>query len=144
MMDRNEMVRFVDVNEEPMHKELFKNQYIRLYVATIPPGMQTLYHRHSIDTLYAVIQGGIIGTQIAGDSKRYPMNFPISFCIFSKVRWGIRNLLTGSIKMPKGLFFSLPHKSKPIIHRATASINNINDIIMMGVEFKKWTINRFS
>lgn len=133
---KNKIIKFVDVNDEPLHKEALKNEYIRLYVVTIPSGTKTLYHRHSVNTVYAVIQGGIVKTDIVGSSNRYPMEFPKSFHIFTKLRWGIRNLLVGSINMSKGFFFVLPHKSRPIVHRAEVSQKNKDDMIMLGVEIK--------
>lgn len=134
MRDKNEVIDHVEVNNEPIHKELFKNQYTRLYLATLQPGERTLYHRHSEDTVYIVIQGGSIGTQDTGNLKRYPIDFPKTFRIFSKIRFWIRNLLTGSISMPNGFFFCMLHKKQPVIHRAIASNNNIKDIILMGIE----------
>ncbi|MDP4093592.1 MAG: hypothetical protein Q8920_09550, partial [Bacillota bacterium] len=104
-----EPLEYVDVKYEPEHKELFKNRYIRLYRATIKPGGKTLYHRHNEDTVYIVIHGGVIGSQVVG-SNRYPMEFPKSFGILKKVSWGIRNLLTGYILMPDSFFFVMRHK----------------------------------
>jgi len=135
--NENEVINYVEVNKEPIHKELFKNQYVRLYLATIRPGERTLYHRHSEDTVYIVVQGGSIGNQIVGNSKRYPMDFPKSFGIFGKIRLGASNLLLGSVRMPKGFFFCMLHKKQPVIHRATASNDNLRDIIMMGIEIIK-------
>ncbi len=137
MKNKQVLMNYVEVKDEPDHKEVYKNQQIRIYIAAIRPGHRTLYHRHTEDTVYIVMQGGVIGTQSAGDSRRYPIDFPKSFSFFTKVRWGIRNLLIGSVKMPKGFFFCMMHQKQPVIHRASASKDNLEDMIMMGIEIKK-------
>jgi quercetin dioxygenase-like cupin family protein len=137
IMNNTELTNYVEVTDEPNHKEIYKNQHIRLYIATIHPGQQTLYHRHTEDTVYIIIQGGVIGNQVAGNPKHYPIDFPKSFDFLTKIRWYIRNLFIDSIKMSKGFFFCMMHQKQPVIHRASASNSNKEDIIMMGIEIKK-------
>jgi len=49
-------VEYVKVNDEPNHVERFKNDWVRVYMATIAPGTNTLYHRHCENTLYIAVE----------------------------------------------------------------------------------------
>jgi len=126
--------KYVEVKDEPRHIEIFQNSFIRMYSAIIPPGEETLYHRHSTDTIYIVIQGGAIGTQYVGKTRMNTMLLPGAFGFLTKIKWGIQNLLFGFVKMPSGFFFEMKHKESPSIHRAVASKKNKQELIMLGIE----------
>lgn len=111
-------IKFVEVSEEPIHVELFQNEYIRLYLASILPGKGTLYHRHSRDTIYIVLEGGSIKTQILGHQKLSTFSFPKSFSLMSKLKLGIDSLIFGSMKLSKAFFFIMFHKDTPVVHKA--------------------------
>ena len=46
------------LDREPNHVELFRNDAVRVYEARIDPGTATLYHHHSLDTIYVIMAGG--------------------------------------------------------------------------------------
>lgn len=47
---------FVEVAHEAYHVQLGLTKYIRVYVAALPKGKCTLYHRHTRDTLYFCLE----------------------------------------------------------------------------------------
>src|SRR5262245_4537495 len=48
----------VPVDQEPQHKVVFKNDYVRVLDATLPPGYVTLNHRHDIDNVSVTMSNG--------------------------------------------------------------------------------------
>jgi len=60
---------YVEVTKESLHTEIYKNEQVRVYIATIPPGISTLYHRHSEDTVYIVLEGGTMSMKNFKGSK---------------------------------------------------------------------------
>ena len=48
----------VPVEQEPRHRIVFQNQYVRIYDCLIPPGDQTLFHTHSFDNVAITVSGG--------------------------------------------------------------------------------------
>jgi quercetin dioxygenase-like cupin family protein len=55
-----------DYLEEPRHRWLFENQYVRVYDVRIPRGEMTEFHRHAYDTVYVRPSGGRVATQLEG------------------------------------------------------------------------------
>ena len=55
----------VPIEQEPRHRIVFENRYVRIYDALIPPGDLTLFHTHAADNVTVVISGGK-GTELAG------------------------------------------------------------------------------
>jgi len=47
----------VPVDQEPRHRTVFQNQNVRIYDVLIPPGDQSLFHKHSFDTFAIVLSG---------------------------------------------------------------------------------------
>jgi hypothetical protein len=41
----------VPVDQEPQHKVVFKNEFVRVLDATLPPGYVTLNHAHNVDNV---------------------------------------------------------------------------------------------
>ena len=54
----------VPVTEEPRHKVVFANGYVRVIDASLPVGDVTLFHTHELDNVPVVITGGTIRTQV--------------------------------------------------------------------------------
>jgi quercetin dioxygenase-like cupin family protein len=48
----------VPVDQEPNHKVVFKNDYVRVIDATFPPGHVTLNHSHALDNVAVAISTG--------------------------------------------------------------------------------------
>jgi len=48
----------VPVDQEPQHKVAFKNDYVRVIDATLPPGYVTLNHTHATDNVSVTISNG--------------------------------------------------------------------------------------
>jgi hypothetical protein len=125
---------YVEVANEPLHKEVYADGYFRAYLATLSPGQATLYHRHSEDTLYVVIKGGTMRTTGSKGEKRSPMVFPRSFPLHKKLWLALQNVFTGSAYLPDGLSFFMPSRKHPSIHMASASPHNRDEVCLMGIE----------
>jgi predicted metal-dependent enzyme (double-stranded beta helix superfamily) len=48
----------VPVDQEPQHKVVFKNDFVRVIDATLPPGYVTLNHRHDVDNVSVTMSNG--------------------------------------------------------------------------------------
>lgn len=58
----------VQVSEEPMHRPVLQNKYIRLLDVWLQPGDTTLFHIHSTPSLFVYLSGNTISSQIKGES----------------------------------------------------------------------------
>jgi quercetin dioxygenase-like cupin family protein len=56
----------VAVEQEPHHRVVFENQYVRVLDVVVKPGETTLFHRHSIDNVPIILTGADNKTQFAG------------------------------------------------------------------------------
>lgn len=56
----------VAVEQEPHHRVVFENQYVRVLDVVVKPGETTLFHRHSIDNVPIILTGADNRTQFAG------------------------------------------------------------------------------
>jgi len=56
----------VQVSNEPRHKKVFENKYIRLLDVWLPPGDTSLFHIHSTPSLFLVFTGATVVSQIKG------------------------------------------------------------------------------
>jgi hypothetical protein len=54
----------VPVRDEPRHKPVLQNKYVRVLDVWLPPGDTTLYHIHSTPSLFNFFTGGKLSTQI--------------------------------------------------------------------------------
>ena len=97
----NQDIECVAISEEPHHSVLFKNQFFRVYMAVIPPGTRTQYHRHSENTLYTVLDGGYSSTLTIGDPGQNSYVFPKSFGFHRKLWREISRRLSGSVYLPR-------------------------------------------
>jgi len=51
----------VPIEQEPQHKIVFKNDFVRVIDATLPPGYVTLNHEHAADNVSVTIANGRAG-----------------------------------------------------------------------------------
>ena len=65
----------VAVEQEPQHKVVFKNDYVRIIDAQLPPGYVTLNHRHEtivceefLRRISLVIQAGVMSNETSCSS----------------------------------------------------------------------------
>jgi len=56
----------VQVREEPRHRPVFQNKYLRLLDVVLKPKDTSLYHIHSTPSLFVYLSGPLIATQIKG------------------------------------------------------------------------------
>ena len=126
-------IEYVEVGDEPHHIPQFENQFARVYMATIAPGGKTLYHRHSADTLYIAIRGGVVRTEIKG-KQHQRLGFARSIGLATKLRWGLRRLVLGSVDVPTSTVYVQYNKEAPVVHRIAADPHNKQDVKLMGIE----------
>jgi nucleoside-diphosphate-sugar epimerase len=126
-------VEYVEVADEPHHIPQFENQFARVYTATIAPGGKTLYHRHCADTLYIAIRGGVVRTEIKG-KQHQRIGFARSIGLATKLRWGLRRLVLGSVDVPTSTVYVQYNKQAPVVHRVVADPHNKEDVELMGIE----------
>jgi hypothetical protein len=127
-------VAYVEVNDEPNHVESFRNEYVRVYMATIPPGTNTLYHRHCENTLYIAIEGGIHHNDIPDGQKQRSVGLPRSIGLMTKAAWALRRLLFGTVDLPTSTMVMQYHRDFPIVHRICASAKNKRPMKLLGIE----------
>lgn len=58
--------KVVPVDQEPRHKIVFENQFVRVIDAALPPGDTTLFHTHSRDNVPVAITSGRMRVQNLG------------------------------------------------------------------------------
>jgi quercetin dioxygenase-like cupin family protein len=56
----------VPVEQEPHHRVIFENQYVRVLDVVVKPGETTLFHKHSLDNIPVILTGADNRTQFAG------------------------------------------------------------------------------
>jgi hypothetical protein len=126
---------WVEVDAEPAHGEIFKNEKIRVYIAVIRPGEETLYHRHDKDTLYVVLEGGRNYSTTLPGTKNVKYVFPKSISLVQKVKWLFTRLIYGWIHLPKSVCVVMHNEGNPVIHKVRGAEDNPSDMRMMGIEF---------
>jgi len=124
---------WVPVTEEKNHRELFRNDLIRVYMAVLPPGSHTEYHRHDQDTLYIVIAGGSSSTDTV--EGRAPYRFGRSVVLWRKMAMLFSRALCGYVRLPTGSAMFMANRSLPIIHAVKAAPGNTSPMLLMGIEF---------
>jgi hypothetical protein len=126
---------WVEVDVEPDHGEIFKNEQIRAYIAVIRPGEETLYHRHEKDTLYVVLEGGKNYSTILPGTKSVNYVFPKSIRLTQKVKWLLTRSIYGWTHLPKSVYVLMHNEENPVIHKVRGAEDNPSDMRMMGIEF---------
>lgn len=56
----------VPVYEEFRHRLIFEKDHVRVINVNIPPGDTSLYHIHDVPTVYVVINGALLRSQVLG------------------------------------------------------------------------------
>jgi hypothetical protein len=85
---------YVEVYDEPDHREIFANDYVYAYGVRLPAGNSTLWHRHTQDTVYFSLAATRVREELPEDEPQ------------------VRDV-------PCGISLSRPHKEQPLIHRVT-------------------------
>lgn len=85
----------VPVQEEPMHKTVFENEYLRVIDVRIPPGETSLYHIHVVPSVIVYL------TQSTNRSESWPD----------------QTILTRDISPGQSRY--APYDEKPLTHRVT-------------------------
>jgi len=62
----------VPVYEEPLHKVVLKNEYIRLIDVHLPPGDTTQFHIHAATSVFIHFTTSMIGGQVMGEAFSQP------------------------------------------------------------------------
>ncbi|GAA0687821.1 hypothetical protein GCM10009104_12510 [Marinobacterium maritimum] len=83
----------MEVVDEPRHYHRFENDWARVYDVRFAPGETSLYHRHSVNTLYVTVYDTRVFDQAYGEDG------------------GITH------ELPSGLCGCRPHGREPLIHR---------------------------
>ena len=125
---------FVDVNEEPLHQEVFKNAYIRIYRAILKPGIRTHFHRHSMNTVYVALRGGNISTEKMQGTPSCPTVLAESLSLSQRFSLLFQKIFYDALNIDSGFIFYIPSKRSPVIHRATASHSNNDNMVLLGIE----------
>ena len=60
---------YVEVYDEPDHNVCLSNRFIYAYKVQIPPGKQTLWHRHSKDTVYLSLGAATAGEELVSGEQ---------------------------------------------------------------------------
>jgi hypothetical protein len=126
---------WVPVEFEPVHGELFQNQFVRVYEARIEPGATTLDHRHDADTVYVVVRGGTLRSDNSW-RQRNVTRAGRSSGLLPTVGWLVRRLTVRWLRMPDGTLLWQPHAEHPLVHRVTASSSNDAALRMLGIELR--------
>lgn len=129
-----ESTEFVDVDQEPLHKELFSNSHFRVYRALLTPGRETEYHRHFRNTLYIVCKGGRINTELLSGSPACPNILPKGLSWKVKLKLLVGKLFSGNLDLSAGFLFYMPSRDFPVVHKASASRKNMENMNLLGIE----------
>lgn len=135
---------FVEVDCEPLHKEEIKNDLIRVYRAVLEPGKGTEFHRHSKDTIYVVLEGGKISTQKMKGTPSCPTILAKGVTISKKLALVFEKIFSKYLSLDKGFIFYMANKEYPVIHRATTSTGNCEDMDLLGIEILFSNKGRFT
>jgi quercetin dioxygenase-like cupin family protein len=95
----------VPVEQEPLHRVIFENQYVRVLDVVVKPGETTLFHKHSIDNLAIILTDATMKRQFAGED------------------WGASPAKAGSVGLTPGT-------SKPYVHR----ISNVGSTVFHVID----------
>lgn len=126
---------WVEVAAEPNHEEIFRNEQIRVYMAVIRSGEDTLYHRHDKDTLYVVLEGGKNYSTTLPGTRSVKYVLPKSISLPQKVKWLVTRSIYGWTYLPKSVYVLMHNEGNPVIHKVRGAEDNPSDMRMMGIEF---------
>ena len=130
----NKKTSFVEVNDEPLHREVYKNDHIRIYRAILKPGDSTDFHRHSKNTLYVSLRGGNITTETMKGTPACSTVLSMRVSLIRRILLLFQKVLCSSLNIYSGFIFYVPSEKNPVIHRAIASSKNLANMDLMGIE----------
>ena len=62
----------VDVKNEPRHHNIFENEYVRILDVHIPPRDTSLFHKHSLPSIFLSLSNVRSGSQVITENKNAP------------------------------------------------------------------------
>lgn len=127
-------VEYVEVVDEPLHVEQFRNERIRVYYVTLAPGASTLFHRHSENTLYVVIEGGVSSSEEPGRQKQRIPGVGRSLSLGAKLSLAAQRLILGQTHVPTAALVMQYHAAHPLTHRVCAAARNQRAMQLIGIE----------
>lgn len=76
----------VEIASEPLHHLVLENEYVRVFLVEVPPGVTTLLHRHRHDYVFVVLGDSHVSNEVAdkpavelkfadGETRFTPGNF---------------------------------------------------------------------
>jgi hypothetical protein len=101
---------FVEVADEPKHHELFDTPDIRAMLIRIAPGAETLFHRHTEDTIYVIL----------------------SECELRDTTYGASNISNSALQA--GIAICRQHRHNELIHKIEN--HGGTEALMVGIELK--------
>lgn len=141
MNKKNLIPEAVPVKKELNHQELYDSPYIRVYMVTLKAGQETQYHSHHEDTIYVVIKGGKIQTINHPLDEGCPNVLLKQYGLIYKIRLLFAKLRKKPLFLVDGLTFFMPSRTKTVVHKAIASIENTHEMILLGIEIKSFNPN---
>lgn len=69
--------------DDPLHRWVFENQYVRVYDVRIPPGGTTTFHCHAYDQVMVYVSGGKVSVQMEGQRWQQPVTLEPRSVAFS-------------------------------------------------------------
>lgn len=120
----------VDIAEEPHHRLVIANEYVRAFAVEIPPRTRTLCHRHPHEYLLYVVQGAEI-VSAARDEEPKRLNYVDGECELSKAGLVhvVDNLGDGAFRNivvePLPAASRLKRGAKPLIVKGNAQVEEI-------------------
>ena len=113
-------IDYVSVRNEPQHRHEFENNQIRIYDVLLPPGYISLYHAHTVDTIYVAVQGAKVKIKPLLGSIPVPTDRPI----------------------PTGIVFWNEHSKAPVIHGVTNIDGHAARLVGVELKFEETRLAR--
>ncbi len=113
-------IDYVGVRNEPQHRHEFENNRVRIYDVLLPPGYISLYHAHTVDTIYVAVQGAKVKIYPLLGSIPVPTDRPI----------------------PTGIVFWNQHSIKPVIHGVTNIDAHAARLVGVELKFEETSLAR--
>jgi len=65
------LAQVVDVKNEPRHHNVFENEFVRILDVHIPPGDTSLFHKHSLPSIFLSLSNGNVksGSQVVTENR---------------------------------------------------------------------------
>lgn len=137
-MSKNDLrsAEIIPVKRELNHHEIYESLYTRIYVATLEPGQETQFHSHNVDTLYIAIKGGKIQTLRHPLDEGCPNIVVKKYSLIYKIQLLLEKIRKKPLTLVDGFIFFMPSGRKKVVHKAIASIDNNQAMVLLGIEIK--------